>query len=1627
MKHLAGQATHLGNTTQTKLSMKKLLSLFLVALMIALTMPVFDDSAVIAEVPDGPLTADRDADEFISIGDKPTFCLDFDTEFFPNTDYLPADDIVIPAVLFIINNSFPVLDVDQVNFLWNLTPPLTGTSAEKNAYHAAQGAIWTFTNPDKISSILDEIPTAAKSLYDKLVAAAAAYAVSYTPMAERFTIRFEGSSSPAGSMTTGGMTRFGPYKIVSDGDKPIPDGLRVQVSQTGGDVPEAFGVYTGAGVAYTDDIVPLDEEFYVHVNTGFDGSLDMTFALTTSIPATNGFIWLPYVTEAMYLQAVTQSGETAKEMQKILFYDKANGTPPPSLSASITNVPPPLPTSAGFTIEKAAASNSSDSSYGFDVYVVKGSEVISVTLTPSSVATGGTITYAFSAQDISDYFTKGYDVVIIEKWENFTNKTIATDKLETRNTSVDGISTTNRRYYPLSAGMYSLTGETSTRPSNSETNIPSYYAGYRFSFDELIETSITISFTNTVTEKDPPNVTLTKADTSSHTDTAFTFHLYERTGSNTYTFIKTYSSIAKGGVISTIFADLETEYGQGGYYGRTFAIIEAFENKASASWEEGAVVTTITGGTRYYYSLNAETPPGPRRSSGSPTNLTTTYKYPGVEFSLTDSNVSLTFKNDVNAAPAKPIIRVRKSFSTDSTRIFDFYLYHMDKNTNVHTYIGAFSLKHNEITPNTNNSTSDIFGMINDAFENHKISAYIGETFIIVEDYPVVNDLSSERNYTAASLTSGSASNWQMRGYNTTDGVGLTTIGQTPGNTATYTSRGDYSNTSVGQYPAYEFVMNASLSGSYTITFTNTKVAYKQPELKLAKSADGAGNLDTADDGFSFNLYEVVGNNYTLLHADIVAKRGDTGAAAIDLTTYFTGEYWNKTYALIENFKFDDDPLHSWWQSTDISPSVENGAVAAFTKYGYSAIPGGPTATLDVDFEKGTNQTRDLCYPGCEFKLQGPDTTNTPVLTITFTNIEADAAHKKININKVNEAGDAFTSSALASAAFAIFENRSGDEVGQEFVSGDRTSPLAEFNSVNDFKPSFSFIRGAKYTIVETSVPGGTDPAAAGTVVWIGEVTYDLLDVQTIDIKNQRLGSIELHKKNSKGEAYLPGAVFALYQWEEAPADPWDPATYADKTPVIPPFTITEAAAYTLENLPYGQYALIEILPPTGYVLVDDKRVTYINHDGDVVSGHTAYYINNYPASEMRLDLKILKVDEFFYSIWDSQSDPMVLGLTGAEFAIQAMTGGSWYPFGLLTESSSIPGLYSYRPDNPSPGLNLGRYRITETVAPDGYIPNPGVYYYFEVAVKEGILTATPFEEGTEFDVTVTEKDMERVNGATFVVTNTSETQPTGSLILEGTKTINNGAPGNATFTFKVAEGETEVAWGTVTGSGKISFSPIPYTEAGDHIYVISEDAPPSRWTRNTQPITIYVTVTGNTDRELVATAYKDAAFTEEITDIAAYLTFSNTYSRGGGGDEPPPGGGGTTPPDGDTDSDTDTDTDSDTDTGGGGGGGGGGEEPGGPPEEYIEPPDVPTGHILVPDGDGFIQLDEDGTPLGRWEWDPELEEWIFDEFVPLGMLPPTGDNDVRAWLFFLSMLILGCAGMPLMMGVSRRGRHERS
>jgi len=122
---------------------------------------------------------------------------------------------------------------------------------------------------------------------------------------------------------------------------------------------------------------------------------------------------------------------------------------------------------------------------------------------------------------------------------------------------------------------------------------------------------------------------------------------------------------------------------------------------------------------------------------------------------------------------------------------------------------------------------------------------------------------------------------------------------------------------------------------------------------------------------------------------------------------------------------------------------------------------------------------------------------------------------------------------------------------------------------------------------------------------------------------------------------------------------------------------------------------------------------------------------------------------------------------------------------------------------------------------------------------------------------------------------------------------------------------------------------------------------------------------------------------------------------------------------------DTDQVDEEDTDTGAEPGANPGAATGANPGDSFGFPPDRPLPPVnrenLVLDGDKLIEFDDNGTPLGEWHWDDELEKWIFDEYTPLSGLPQTGyDDKVDVYLFMLGLSLLSLGAVTLVRILSK-------
>ena len=102
-------------------------------------------------------------------------------------------------------------------------------------------------------------------------------------------------------------------------------------------------------------------------------------------------------------------------------------------------------------------------------------------------------------------------------------------------------------------------------------------------------------------------------------------------------------------------------------------------------------------------------------------------------------------------------------------------------------------------------------------------------------------------------------------------------------------------------------------------------------------------------------------------------------------------------------------------------------------------------------------------------------------------------------------------------------------------------------------------------------------------------------------------------------------------------------------------------------------------------------------------------------------------------------------------------------------------------------------------------------------------------------------------------------------------------------------------------------------------------------------------------------------------------------------------------------------------------------QRPGGRDRDVPPAPTSPGNTIQYIDEGHYLELNEDGVPLGEWHWDDEEEMWIFDEDIPLGALPRTGYSGVQAPALILFGLSLCGAVIAMRSAIRKRGRHTKS
>ena len=266
-------------------------------------------------------------------------------------------------------------------------------------------------------------------------------------------------------------------------------------------------------------------------------------------------------------------------------------------------------------------------------------------------------------------------------------------------------------------------------------------------------------------------------------------------------------------------------------------------------------------------------------------------------------------------------------------------------------------------------------------------------------------------------------------------------------------------------------------------------------------------------------------------------------------------------------------------------------------------------------------------------------------------------------------------------------------------------------------------------------------------------------------LKYGRIQGKKVNDENAEdGEKGLAGAVFGIFK---------EGTEKFTKENAIATVTSAEDGSFVFENVPYGDYIVMELTAPEGYVRSDARYFVSITNDEQVIG----LKIINYPIVG---SVELTKVDKDYP---DNH-------LTGAVFEVYAdadgdgeLDAGSDKLLGKLTEYENG----TYRMD----GLGYGKYLVKEKAAPKGFLLDENVYAFsitedgktVEIENEAGVGFANQVIKGK---ITIFKKDErtgEKLAGAGFRVYDS-----TGTQVAEG-KTGEDG-----TLTFELRYGKYTVA-----------------------------------------------------------------------------------------------------------------------------------------------------------------------------------------------------------------------------------------
>jgi|GEM_PF-3336386 len=525
------------------------------------------------------------------------------------------------------------------------------------------------------------------------------------------------------------------------------------------------------------------------------------------------------------------------------------------------------------------------------------------------------------------------------------------------------------------------------------------------------------------------------------------------------------------------------------------------------------------------------------------------------------------------------------------------------------------------------------------------------------------------------------------------------------------------------------------------------------------------------------------------------------------------------------------------------------------------------------------------------------------------------------------------------------------------------------------------------YTLTEIAHPSGYIAVGPWTVnidvdgtVTIGTMTYyqGASPEKTLALQNTKAAYTVSFKKVDDNNAALEGAVFGLY-YDMSCTNPAYAPVPSDPSGNVE-FTVVS-----------DTYYLKEISPPPKFAYSGDVYKIVVDSAGS----YQIELLSNNQTDGINHD--IITNSPITASLYFMKTDREETRLTGANVGMKNVEF-ELYDNGnnlISTISSDIDGWVHLTHLEPGEA-----YTLLETAAPEGYISAAGTTYTVEVSL-DGTAVLKRTASGVTSAVTTVENSRKTT---TFSFNKVSDS---GAALEGAWFTLYDNAA--ATISSR------RVAQATVKSdeNGIVTFSDVPWGT-----YYLKEVLAPARYRASASIWKVVIEYDSSSDTMTITIGDKPIS---EFTVTNTYVT--QDYYGGGDVETPTP------EPEPEPEDEPPEDEDIIE------------EEP--PEDEPLpitrltelereeeastrqQPTMASEENTLEEDEDGtWIEYDRFGTPLGRWTWDNDLNDWVFIEFPapPLTEfdMPKTGAGEPPP----LYLAVLGLALISV--GISVRTRRSR-